>query len=251
MGMQEFSQILKQKREAMHISQTHLAELVHVTSQAVSKWECGRSFPDMETLCRLADYFEISLDCLWGRNIGVPEISLLPDDGRLRILQCSGKRVLTQNEYDPNVKIPLQIEDCTNTEISLEIWGSAEIDGDIAGDVGAGGSITCANIGGDVAAALGIVCGNVAGDVTAGEDVTGGNIGGGVTAGEGVVCGNVKGDLIAVGNVVCQNVRCDVSANGTISCGDIHGDVTCDADIYCQSIGGNIGDARIIYLEKQ
>ena len=166
MGMQEFSQILKQKREAMHISQTRLAELVHVTSQAVSKWECGRSFPDMETLCRLADYFEISLDRLWGRSISVSEIPLLPDDGKLRILQCCGKKVLTQDEYDASLKIPLQIENCQTPGLAIEIWGSAEIDGDITGDVGAGGDIVCGNIGGDAAAAQSITCGNIIGEVT-------------------------------------------------------------------------------------
>ena len=250
MGMQEFSQVLRKEREARHLSQTRLSELMSVTPQAVSKWERGRGCPDMDMLCKLASYFEVSLDYLWGREQSAAGMYVLPDDGKLRVLQCRGQTVLTQGEYDPQTRIPLLFGDAPqNAAICVEIWGNADIVGDVAGDVGAGGSITCGNIGGDAAAAQSIACGAVVGDLTAGAYVNCENVDGDVTAGDFVNCGNIKGDLIAVGNVTCGDIRCDVSANGTVTCGSIGGDVTCEADIHCQSIGGTIGDAKVVYVE--
>ena len=49
-----------------------LANVVGVSNQAVSKWESGGS-PDIELLPAIADYFDVSLDALFGRkahNIG-------------------------------------------------------------------------------------------------------------------------------------------------------------------------------------
>lgn len=252
MGMQEFGQILKKEREARHLSQTRLSELMSVTPQAVSKWERARGCPDMDMLCKLASFFEVSLDYLWGREQSTASMYVLPDDGKLRILQCLGQTVLTQNEYDPLTRIPLMFGDAPkNTAIGVEVWGSADIAGDVAGDIGAGGNISCGNIGGDAAAAQGITCGNVGGELTAGAFVNCGNVDGDVTAGDSVTCGNIKGDLIAVGDVICGDIRCDVSAKGTVQCGNIGGDVTCEADIHCQSIGGTVGDAKVVYVEKQ
>lgn len=50
------------------LSQEELAGIVGVSSGAVSKWEREISVPDIEVLVRLADYFEISMDKLLGRN---------------------------------------------------------------------------------------------------------------------------------------------------------------------------------------
>ena len=44
-----------------------------VSSVAVSKWERGISIPDQDTLCRLADYFKITVDELLGRKTGTIE----------------------------------------------------------------------------------------------------------------------------------------------------------------------------------
>ncbi len=50
------------------ISQQELADYLKVSRQTVSKWELGKSIPDLESLTLLADYFEISLDVLVGRK---------------------------------------------------------------------------------------------------------------------------------------------------------------------------------------
>lgn len=46
--------------------QEHLAETLGVTAQAVSRWESGGSYPDMEMIPAIANYFHISIDELFG-----------------------------------------------------------------------------------------------------------------------------------------------------------------------------------------
>lgn len=53
----------KLRREA-GITQTDLAETLNYSDKAVSKWERGESLPDVLTLKRLADHFNVSLDYL-------------------------------------------------------------------------------------------------------------------------------------------------------------------------------------------
>ena len=46
------------------LSQAELAEQVHVTRQAISRWECGRSYPNNDTLNALARLYGVPLSCL-------------------------------------------------------------------------------------------------------------------------------------------------------------------------------------------
>ena len=43
-------------------TQEALAEALSVTSQAVSRWESGGSYPDIELLPSIANYFNVSID---------------------------------------------------------------------------------------------------------------------------------------------------------------------------------------------
>ena len=44
----EIGERLQQLRKEKGISQEKLAEQLHVTRQAVSKWETGQSYPDLD-----------------------------------------------------------------------------------------------------------------------------------------------------------------------------------------------------------
>ncbi len=60
-------QIANMRREK-GIKQEELAKFVGVSTQAVSKWENG-GVPDTELLPKIADFFSVSVDSLFGRNI--------------------------------------------------------------------------------------------------------------------------------------------------------------------------------------
>lgn len=51
-------------RAERKMTQSELAELLHVSDKAVSKWETTDSCPDMELLPALSDIFEVSIDYL-------------------------------------------------------------------------------------------------------------------------------------------------------------------------------------------
>lgn len=55
-------------RKEKGIKQEELANFVGVSIQAVSKWENG-GVPDTELLPKIADFFSVSVDSLFGRNI--------------------------------------------------------------------------------------------------------------------------------------------------------------------------------------
>ena len=47
-------------------TQEMLADALGITSQAVSRWESGGSYPDMEMIPSIANYFGITIDELFG-----------------------------------------------------------------------------------------------------------------------------------------------------------------------------------------
>ena len=55
---------IKKLRKKKGMTQLELAEKVHVTDKAVSKWETGEGNPEITILIELAKIFEVSLDYL-------------------------------------------------------------------------------------------------------------------------------------------------------------------------------------------
>jgi transcriptional regulator with XRE-family HTH domain len=68
-----FCDKLKEVRNLHNITQAKLASAIGMSRQAVIKYEQGERFPDEDTLVKLADFFNVSLDYLLGRNISYAE----------------------------------------------------------------------------------------------------------------------------------------------------------------------------------
>ena len=64
-----FAERLKQIRKEKGLSQEDLAELLDVSRQAVSKWEQGAGYPEVEKLLVLSNRLNISLDSLMAAEI--------------------------------------------------------------------------------------------------------------------------------------------------------------------------------------
>ena len=64
--MKEIHQQIRALREENQLSQQDLAKVLHVSRQTISKWELGKSMPDLESIQRLAAYFHVSTDYLIG-----------------------------------------------------------------------------------------------------------------------------------------------------------------------------------------
>lgn len=59
---------LKALRESTGISQKQLAETIGVSQQSINKYENHNIEPDIDTLIRIADYFNTSVDYLIGHT---------------------------------------------------------------------------------------------------------------------------------------------------------------------------------------
>lgn len=66
--MQKIAGILKTRRKERGLSQTEVANILGISRQSVSKWENGSSYPDIENLIRLSDYYKIPVDELLKEN---------------------------------------------------------------------------------------------------------------------------------------------------------------------------------------
>lgn len=60
----EFNEKLQELRKQKGLTQEELAELLYVSRTAISKWESGRGFPNIESLKAISKFFSVSLDKL-------------------------------------------------------------------------------------------------------------------------------------------------------------------------------------------
>ena len=59
---------LRQLRTGMKLSQVKMAEIVGVKQSSLNRYELDMASPAYETLTRYADYFDVSLDYIFGRT---------------------------------------------------------------------------------------------------------------------------------------------------------------------------------------
>ena len=62
MDLIKIGKFIAERRKAKNLTQLELAERIHVTDRAVSKWECGRSMPDSAIMLELCEVLEISVN---------------------------------------------------------------------------------------------------------------------------------------------------------------------------------------------
>ncbi|WP_420974860.1 helix-turn-helix domain-containing protein [Bacillus thuringiensis] len=65
--MRTFSETLKTLRKSRSLRQEDLAHELHLSRSQINNYENGFSEPDLNTLFRLASYFNVTLDLLTGR----------------------------------------------------------------------------------------------------------------------------------------------------------------------------------------
>ena len=93
-------------------TQEQLAEKLSVSAQAVSKWEGGKSCPDISLLPAIAKLFGVTVDALFSLPKQAPLVEMRAPEGgrkpdpdklflRVRVLSKDGDRI--------NVNLPLQL----------------------------------------------------------------------------------------------------------------------------------------------
>lgn len=74
--MDMFFSRLKDLRTERGYTQKQLADAIQTTADSIYSWEKGRSQPSIETLCKLADFFDCSIDYLTGREDDFGSVSI-------------------------------------------------------------------------------------------------------------------------------------------------------------------------------
>ena len=85
--MQHAAQLIRQRRKELGLTQQTLADRIHVSAKAVSKWERAAGMPDASIVPALSKALELSADSLLSG-----QVSLNPPDGgnmkRIKFYQC-------------------------------------------------------------------------------------------------------------------------------------------------------------------
>ena len=97
------SQNIKALRMQKGLTQKELADLLHVTSQAVSRWEKGEVEPSIDTISEMANIFEVTTDEIIGGPDKKPKPEVITEV-KEKVVVEQGKPVLTICE---NCKRPI------------------------------------------------------------------------------------------------------------------------------------------------
>lgn len=84
---------IRRLRRERDITQDELAELLGISAQAISGWECGRTAPDISLLAPLASIFEVSADVILGIDAERKEVRILELYGEAYDVAASGDHV--------------------------------------------------------------------------------------------------------------------------------------------------------------
>lgn len=66
--MSAFHTRLLEQRKALGLKQADMAKALGIPFRSYRRYESGESEPTVTTLCAIADYFQVSLDYLAGRD---------------------------------------------------------------------------------------------------------------------------------------------------------------------------------------
>jgi len=90
---------IHQCRKKLGLSQKALAEYCHVDQTAVSKWELGKSYPDVAVAMKLSSYFGVPLDSIYENPISFGLISF-PVYRHLHPEQLSDQREVADEYFE-------------------------------------------------------------------------------------------------------------------------------------------------------
>ena len=230
-------------RKKAGMTQEELAARLHITYQAVSKWENGKACPDPAFLPVLADLFNVSIDFLFGRETSLPDQSQM------------ASATVSSDKKEETEKSSVQRTTRDPKDYYLEVWRGDHMVCDqkilkqlpeitIRGEIQnltCYLNLCCDTVAGDVSVSGGYAeCGDVGGNVTSDSYVECGDVGGNITCDSYVECGDVGGSITCDGYVECGDVGGNVTNDGYVECGDVNGGITSDGYVECGGVGGSV-----------
>lgn len=92
MNANDVGRFISELRKAHSLTQKELAERLNVTDKAVSKWETGKCYPDIEMIEKLSDFFDVSINDILSGKLTEPQEREKEADKNLVDVMKSSKR---------------------------------------------------------------------------------------------------------------------------------------------------------------
>lgn len=89
-----FSERLRELRQKKGLSQSQLADALNISKSAISMYELGKREPDLETLEGIADFFNVDINYLIGK-----------EDGSMYYLDPEAAEIAQEVQQRPELKI--------------------------------------------------------------------------------------------------------------------------------------------------
>lgn len=89
-----FSERLRELRQNKGLSQSQLADALNISKSAISMYELGKREPDLETLEGIADFFNVDINYLIGK-----------EDGSMYYLDPKAAEIAQEVQQRPELKI--------------------------------------------------------------------------------------------------------------------------------------------------
>ncbi len=89
LDMSIFSDRLQLLRQARNITQARLAELLEVSPRVYNRWEKGGNVPHFDTVVKIADSLQVTLDALAGRQEPSEDLKIRNYELRQLCEQCN------------------------------------------------------------------------------------------------------------------------------------------------------------------
>lgn len=116
-----FAESLQALRKEAKVTQEQLASYLGVSAQAVSKWENG-SYPDGDLLPRIADYFQVSIDYLYGREGRRDSIEQQVIDAMKKIWNSDKEYAEQEKDFAEQIERILWAIQLTNWRNNTQYW---------------------------------------------------------------------------------------------------------------------------------
>jgi transcriptional regulator with XRE-family HTH domain len=106
--LKELGARLRILREGIGLSQVKIGKLVGASQVSINRYESGKGFPPAKTIMWYADYFDVSLDYLFGRTDN-PQGKLY--DFKPKIEDNEDMRLFIDMCFDPNSPMSGKLKD--------------------------------------------------------------------------------------------------------------------------------------------
>ena len=128
----EMGVLLRRLRQEANMTQRELAETLHVSAQAVSKWETGVGCPDVSLLAALAERLGVSVERLLAGDLAPNELDggnmrrlkfyVCPDCGNILTATGGGELHCCGRKLEPLAARPVDGEHAVTVQEVEEDW---------------------------------------------------------------------------------------------------------------------------------